>query len=140
MKKINIIYYYCEQPLELKINAFRAIKKSGTTLLKTNQYLKQLILLSIIYKNDSRLISNIQKAMKIIKLERNKLENALKLILSSEYLKSIFKIETQLTDKEMNILIKDIEESIFLLNFETEEELENFVIAYIKKYVKVNKI
>ncbi len=100
-------------------------------------YILNIIELELNYINSlsskRKLRNIIQERKKIIELKLNKI---IKNIVTSENLKDVFEIKRKIKNQEINLLLNDIEDSLKFLNFPKNDDISNFILAYIKKFLE----
>lgn len=134
----KLLNYHYKNTGNLKLDIVSSIQNISMEMIKANKYLKKVewICCSMIYKYNSKLIYIKNILQKLIEEDKEKLSSLIHIILFSKYFRSVFEIDGNINMLEIKLLIKDIEENIFLLIFDKSEDISNYILSYIKKFVK----
>ncbi len=132
----KLLNYHYKNTGNLKSDIVSAIQNISMEMIKANKYLKRVEWICMIYKYNSKLVYIKNILQKLIEEDKEKLSSLIHIILFSKYFRSVFEIDGNINMLEINLLIKDIEENIFLLVFDKSEDISNYILSYIKKFVK----
>lgn len=137
----------------IKINITKEIQQLGKELVIWNHILREIMNfrnLSICYSphlpldRDIKRLSNesnfvlLELANKIQEkkaISESRLNLIIKNIVASKNLKKIFNIKGSINNKETNLLLEDIDESLEVLTFYKDEDISNLVLAYTQKFI-----
>lgn len=132
----KLLNYHYKNTGNLKSDIVSAIQNISMEMINANKYLKRVEWMYMIYKYNSKLVYIKNILQKLIEEDKEKLSLLIHIILFSKYFRSVFEIDGNINMLEINLLIKDIEENIFLLVFDKSEDISNYILSYIKKFVK----
>lgn len=135
--KLNILLgYHYKNTGNLKLDTILAIQNIIKEILDEYQYMIQMRYLKMIYIDELKINKKIALVEKLIYLNQMKLRIIIYFIMLSKYFRETFEISKELKSYEINILVKDIQENILLLKFDNNNDISNYILAYIKKFAK----
>jgi len=114
------------------------IQKIIQNLKKDKLYLYGLMFYKLngncMYDTNEVLTKEVELKYKIA-VGKKKLRQRLAYVLLSDYLNEYINIVEKLDYKECKSLLNDIELNLVLLDFEKDDDIWNFIVSYIKKYI-----
>lgn len=135
--KLNKLFsYHHKNTGNLKIDIIKTIQNIVVEMINANRDLKKIECVGIIYGYNLELICIKNKLQKLIAVDKEKLSSLIHIILFSKYFRDVFEIDGNINILEITLLIKDIEENIFLLVFDKSDDISNYILSYIKKFMK----
>lgn len=75
------------------------------------------------------------ESQKIIEEKTAILNQLIRIILESEYLRKLLKIRGKVSPKEIEIIVNDIDGSLNFLEFREMKDVSNYIFAYINKFL-----
>lgn len=133
-KLTKTLDYHYKNTGNFKYDLSRSIQLIVKEIMTINIYMIQLDNYKKYCDNIKKFESEINILRNLLIIDKNKLKQLLTIILFNKTLKKVFNIKGTLNLQELNRLFEDIELNIFILDFERDKDISNYIIEYVKLF------
>ncbi len=133
-KLTKILNYHYRNTGNFKYDLSKSIQLIVKEIMIINIYMIQLDNYKKYCDNIKKFEGEINILKNLLIIDKNKLKQLLTIILFNKTLRKVFNIKGKLNLKEVNRLFEDIELNIFILDFEKNKDISNYIIEYMKLF------